>query len=77
MGCLRAEDENEDYFRNVRIKPTICFCLFRNFALFRDQNFIAKVFENIEIRENLFLQMTIIMMLALLQAKVDFVLKYF
>jgi hypothetical protein len=39
--------------------------------------FIAKAFENIEIREKLFLLMTIIVMIALLQAKVDFVLKYF
>ena len=33
------------------------FVIFRLFALFRDPNFIAKVFENIEIRENLFLLM--------------------
>jgi len=46
-------------------------------VLFRDPDFIAKAFENIEIREKLFLLMTIIVMIALLQTKVDFVLKYF
>ena len=51
----------------------IYFCPFRLFVLFRDPNYIAKEFENIEIRENLFLLMTIIVMIALLQAKVDFV----
>ena len=43
---MRAEDEgeneNENYFRNVRIKATICFCPFLFFTLFSESRFYCE-----------------------------------
>jgi len=39
---LFDEDENENYFRNVRIKATICFCLFSSFRAFSWSKFYCE-----------------------------------